>query len=119
MAATGSADDAALVPGLGYQWLYGLLPYPIEAAAYQPFTLDHILTQMQLLILAVFAFILLKRLMLYPAEKPGVILDTDWLYRKVGYGLFRWVDTVWSKIGPATPAIGDFGSKIMFAVSEE
>jgi len=95
----------ALVPGLGYQWLYGLLPYPIEAAAYQPFTLDHILTQMQLLILAVFAFILLKRLMLYPAEKPGVILDTDWLYRKVGYGAFRWVDTVWSKIGPATAAI--------------
>ena len=95
----------ALVPGLGYQWLYSLLPYPIEAAAYQPFTLEHILTQMQLLILAIFAFILLKRLMLYPAEKPGTILDTDWLYRKAGYGTVRWLDTVWSKISPATGAI--------------
>ncbi len=95
----------AIMPGLGYEWLYGLLPYPIEAAAYQPFTLDHILTQMQLLVLATFAFILLKRLMLYPAEKPGVILDTDWLYRKTGYGAVRWIDTVWAKLGPAMVAV--------------
>lgn len=95
----------AVVPGLGYQWLYSLLPYPIEAAAYQPYTLDHILTQMQLLVLATFAFILLKRLMLYPAEKPGVILDTDWLYRKAGYGAVRWIDTVWAKLGPSLTAL--------------
>ena len=95
----------ALLPGLGYQWLYGLLPYPIEAAGYQPFTLDHILTQMQLLVLATFAFILLQRLRLYPAEKPGVILDTDWLYRKAGYGAVRWIDTVWAKLGPAMTAV--------------
>lgn len=95
----------AIVPGFGYQWLYSLLPYPIEAASYQPFTLDHILTQMQLLVLAVFAFILLKRLGLYPAEKPGVILDTDWVYRKAGYGIVRWIDTVWAKLGPAMTQI--------------
>lgn len=95
----------ALLPGLGYQWLYGLLPYPIEAAGYQPFTLEHILTQMQLLVLATFAFILLQRLHLYPAEKPGVILDTDWLYRKAGYGAVRWIDTVWAKLGPAMTAV--------------
>jgi len=95
----------AIVPGFGYQWLYSLLPYPIEAASYQPFTLDHILTQMQLLVLAVFAFILLKRLGLYPAEKPGVILDTDWVYRKAGYGMVRWIDTVWAKLGPAMTQI--------------
>ena len=51
---------------------------------------------------ATFAFILLKRLMLYPPEKPGTILDTDWLYRKVGYGTVRWIDAVWA-IGPARP----------------
>ncbi len=95
----------AVVPGLGYQWLYSLLPYPIEAASYQPFTLDHILTQMQLLVLATFAFILLKRLSLYPAEKPGVILDTDWVYRKAGYGAASWLGTVWAKLGPATTAV--------------
>lgn len=95
----------AFLPGFGYEWLYSLLPYPVEAASYQPFTLGHILAQLQLLALAVFAFILLQRLGLYPPEKPGVILDTDWLYRKVGYGAVRWMDTIWSKVGPATAVI--------------
>lgn len=91
----------AVIPGFGYQWLYSLLPYPIEASSYQPFTLEHILTQMQLLVLATFAFILLKRFALYPAEKPGTILDTDWFYRKAGYGFVQWSGTVWGKMGPA------------------
>ena len=95
----------AFLPSFGYEWLYSLLPYPVEAASYQPFTLGHILAQLQLLALAVFAFILLQRLGLYPPEKPGVILDTDWLYRKVGYGAVRWMDTIWSKVGPAIAAI--------------
>ena len=52
----------AIVPGFGYEWLYNLLPYREEAMAYHPFTLGHILTQMQLLVLAIFAFVMLKRL---------------------------------------------------------
>ena len=87
--------------GLGYGWLYGLLPYPEVANHYEPFTLDHILTQMQLLMLAVLAFILLKRFGLYPPEKPGTILDTDWTYRRLGFGFANWAGTVWSKAGPA------------------
>jgi len=95
----------AFLPGFGYEWLYSLLPYPIEAAAYQPFTLGHMLAQLQLLALAVFAFALLQRLGLYPPEKPGVILDVEWFYRKTGYGAARWVNTVWNKLGPATTTI--------------
>jgi multicomponent Na+:H+ antiporter subunit D len=95
----------AFIPGFGYEWLYSLLPYPIEAASYQPFTIGHILAQLQLLALAVFAFVLLQRLGLYPPEKPGVILDTDWLYRKAGYGAARWIDTVWAKLGPAMTSL--------------
>ena len=95
----------AFIPGFGYEWLYSLLPYPIEAASYQPFTIGHILAQLQLLALAVFGFILLQRLGLYPPEKPGVILDTDWLYRKAGYGAVRWIDTVWAKLGPAMTSL--------------
>ena len=98
----------AVVPGLGYEWLYNLLPYREEAMSYgakKLFTLDHILTQMQLLVLAIFAFILLKRFGLYPPEKPGVILDSDWVYRKAGFGLANWVGTVWRKAGPAMTAV--------------
>ncbi|RAN31789.1 Na(+)/H(+) antiporter subunit D [Hyphomonas pacifica] len=95
----------AIVPGLGYEWLYNLLPYREEAMAYNPFTLDHVLTQMQLLVLAIFAFVMLKRLGWYPPEKPGVVLDTDWVYRKAGYGLFTWAGTIWQKAGPAMTAV--------------
>ena len=87
----------AIVPGFGYQWLYGLLPYPIEAASYRPFTLGHVLTQLQLLVLAAFAFMLFKRLRLYPTEKAGTILDTDWFYRRAGFEAVRWIDAVWTK----------------------
>ncbi len=87
--------------GLGYGWLYNLLPYPEVANHYEPFTLGHILTQMQLLMLAVLAFILLKRFGLYPPEKPGTILDTDWAYRRLGFGFANWAGTVWGKAGPA------------------
>jgi multicomponent Na+:H+ antiporter subunit D len=95
----------AVIPGLGYEWLYNLLPYREEAMNYQPFTFDHILTQLQLLVLATFAFVLLKRFGVYPPEKPGTILDTDWLYRKIGFGMAQWAGTVWGKVGPAMTAV--------------
>jgi len=89
------------IGGLGYGVLYTMLPYPDVALGYQPYTLEHIITQMQLLILAAFAFVLLKRFGLYPPEKPGTILDADWTYRKAGYGAALWSGAVWRKIGPA------------------
>lgn len=95
----------AIIPGLGYEWLYNLLPFREEAMNYQPFTLDHILTQMQLLVLAIFAFVMLKRFGLYPPEKPGTILDTDWVYRKIGFGLAQWLATVWGKVAPTLTAV--------------
>ncbi|MEL6752958.1 MAG: Na(+)/H(+) antiporter subunit D [Pseudomonadota bacterium] len=90
--------------GLGYGWLYNLMPFPNEANGYQPYTAEHILTQMQLLMFAVLAFILLKRFGLYPPEKPGTILDTDWTYRRLGYGFANWAGAVWGKAGPAMTA---------------
>ncbi|MDJ0922615.1 MAG: Na(+)/H(+) antiporter subunit D [Henriciella sp.] len=107
-----------MMGGLGYGWLYDLLPCTtsavaadvcnvsgVEIKAYNPYTLDHIITQLQLLMLAVLAFMLLKRFGLYPPERPGTILDTDWLYRKPGYGLVKWFGTVWGKVGPAMTAV--------------
>jgi multicomponent Na+:H+ antiporter subunit D len=107
----------AFVPGFGYNWLYDMLPCTATAPAdvclasgkeikvYEPYTFDHILTQMQLLMLAVLAFMLLKRFGLYPPERPGTILDTDWLYRKPGYGFAKWCGTVWGKVGPTMTGV--------------
>jgi len=81
LAAMGIA--AALCIGIGVfpQYLYNILPYDMD---YQPYTAGHIVTQMQLLMFAVLAFVVLVRTGLYPPEIPSLNLDTDWLYRKLG-----------------------------------
>lgn len=95
----------ALVPGFGHSWLYGLLPNTLEAATFRPFTAGHVLPHMQIIVLALFAFILMRRTGLYPHEKPGLILDTDWLYRKAGADLVGWAGTILGKTGPALGAV--------------
>lgn len=97
----------AIMPGFGFDWLYSILPFADDpyTARYEPYTADHILTQMQLLMLAIFAFAVLQRIGAYPPEKRGIILDTDILWRKIGYGLARWSGTVWTKAGPAMTGV--------------
>lgn len=62
-------------PGL----LYGLLPYDIE---YQPYTVDHVLVQMQLLVFALLAFVFLMKTGIHPPEERATNIDTDVVYRK-------------------------------------
>lgn len=88
----------------GTEFLYGLLPYRDEAMVYLEqslWTTDHVLTQMQLLVFAALAFIVLNRVKLYPPEKRGVVLDFDWVYRRPLYHALVWTGAVWNKAGPA------------------
>ena len=104
----------AFFPGFGFNWLYSILPYASDpyTMKYEPYTADHILTQMQLLVLAMFAFAFLQRIGAYPPEKRGIILDTDIIYRKVGYGFASWCGDVWNKVGPAMTGIfGGVGAR--------
>jgi multicomponent Na+:H+ antiporter subunit D len=85
--AMGLAAALCLAIGLAPGWFYELLPYRDEALLYLAqdlFTPAHILTQMQLLAFAVLAFVVLRRLKLYPPERRGVIVDIEWLWRKAG-----------------------------------
>ena len=59
--------------------LYSILPYAVD---YQPYTTDHVLTQLQLLFFALLSFAILARNHLEPPEVPSTIIDTDWIYRK-------------------------------------
>ncbi|WP_409433470.1 Na(+)/H(+) antiporter subunit D [Litorimonas sp. RW-G-Af-16] len=83
-------------PWGGYQMLYALMPYETD---YKPYTVDHVVFQMQLLFAAIFAFTLLKRFKLYPAERRAEILDADWLYRKVGLNIALWGSAMWTRLG--------------------
>ncbi|ACT58919.1 Na(+)/H(+) antiporter subunit D [Hirschia baltica] len=111
------------IPGLGgTKWLYSQLPYATEALYYLEHSLwtwDHVVTQFQLLILAMLAFVLMQRFGLYPAEKPGVVLDFDWTYRRIGYGFAHWADRLWERASPAmTNGWRKLGSRVHTYLTE-
>ena len=62
-------------PGL----LYSLLPYTVD---YHPYTVDHVLTQLQLLLFALLAFVFLMRSGMHPPEVRATNIDADVVYRK-------------------------------------
>ncbi len=66
--------------GIGYEWLYALLPFESH---YVPYTMAHVITVMQLLLFAALAFVVLMKSGLYPPEERALNLDTDWVYRKL------------------------------------
>lgn len=69
--------------------LYSILPSPVD---YQPYTVAHMSDIFQLLSFAVLAFCLLTLSGLHPVETKGILLDTDWFYRK-GAKVFYWLDS--------------------------
>jgi multicomponent Na+:H+ antiporter subunit D len=74
---------AALCIGIGSlpDLFYALLPFQ---AGYKPYTLDHVVAQVQLLFLSALAFTILMRTGIYPPELKSVNIDAEWLYRKLG-----------------------------------
>ena len=87
-------------PWGGYQFLYSLLPNP--DVYYAPYTGNHVVTQLQLLFAAMFAFAILKQKGIYPDEKRAEILDFDWTYRRLGKNLAVWIDAMWTRLSVNT-----------------
>ncbi len=81
------AIAAALCIGIGSfpAWFYPLLPFKVD---FVPYSLHHVVGQVQLLFLSALAFTLLMRTGIYPPELRSVNLDFDWFYRRVGRS--RW-----------------------------
>lgn len=82
-----------LVLGMVPDLLYAFLPY---GSTYTPYDGAHIVSQMQIVLFAALAFVLLIRTLRPTATTT---LDTDWLYRRVGLMAWRWTSqavwTVW------------------------
>ncbi len=76
--AMGIAAAGCIVLGIAYPLLYALLPHEVD---YHPYTVTHVVTQLQLLMFACLAFVVLIKTGLYPEEKRATVLDTDWFYR--------------------------------------
>lgn len=88
LVAMGIAAFFCVAIGVYPQALYGILPYEVH---YEPYTADHIVTQMQLLLGSAVAFGVLNRIGAYPPELRSTVLDTDWLYRRAAPRLVDWV----------------------------
>ncbi|GAA0408092.1 Na(+)/H(+) antiporter subunit D [Cocleimonas flava] len=91
-----------IVPGI----IYGILPYTLD---YKPYTVDHVVTQMQLLLFAGFAFFALLALM---KRTLTISLDLDWFYRKLMFGLIIWIkENIPQLIAPVITGFKNFGQR--------
>ena len=79
--------------------LYSVLPFDVS---YNPYSTTHVITQIQLLFFSAIAFAALIRMGLFPRQVRSVILDTDWIYRKLLPAIISFVvlfvSAVWSEI---------------------
>ena len=96
-------------PWGGFQQLYALLPYEVAGTEFKPYTGDHVVFQMQLLMAAMLAFTLLKKVGLYPPERRAQILDFDWVYRRFGLSLLKWADAMWARLGAQVSNAFNYG----------
>jgi multicomponent Na+:H+ antiporter subunit D len=83
---------AALCVGLGIPGLYGplynILPFPAPAGQtlYVPYTLSHVISQLQLLLFSGLAFFTLLPVL---KRTLTITLDSDWLYRRLVPGTWK------------------------------
>jgi len=83
--AMGMAAFLCILTGVYPKLLYNILPYAVH---YHPYTLNHVVGMMQLLLLTSGAFWLyIDKL----GGEPKVSVDTDWFYRKPGVLLLWFV----------------------------
>ena len=71
--------------GVFPQWLYALLPYPVD---YQAYSAGKVVFYLQLLLFSGLAFFLLLPLM---KRTETISLDVDWLWRRAAPALLAWL----------------------------
>lgn len=86
-----------LIIGVAPSLLYSLLPYEVD---FVPYTLAHVVYQLQLLLFSGLAFFLLLSFL---KRTRTLTLDTDWLWRKVFPAIGNWLNNAdqprfWSRI---------------------
>lgn len=81
--------------------LYALLPYEV---VFHPYTIGHVVGQLQLLLFALLAFGVLMRTGIHPPEIRAVNLDFDWIYRRALPRLIAWLAAVMARLWHAHSA---------------
>ena len=95
------------LPGV-YPLLYGLLPAP--EYGYAPYTPDHIVFQLQLVLAAALVFGLFARYLARYGEgvwQRATLLDADVLYRRLGLAAARWSGAMLDRLGAGLESLGE------------
>ncbi|HBV85149.1 MAG TPA: Na(+)/H(+) antiporter subunit D [Desulfosporosinus sp.] len=92
LVAMGFLAFMCILVGVYPQMLYRLLPYPV---GYVPYTGDHVVGQLQLLMFSALAFFMLLK---YLKRTETLTMDTDWIYRRGAHILvsFLSVPVAWT-----------------------
>jgi multicomponent Na+:H+ antiporter subunit D len=116
MLSAGLASFFCLSVGLAPQWLYGLMPAEL---AFQPFALDHVAPQLELLGAAGVVYLALRAFGLAARPRALDLLDLDALYRGPVAGAGRWAGVLMLRVYGAwqalTERISERGGKAMAA----
>jgi multicomponent Na+:H+ antiporter subunit D len=91
-----------LAVGVAPAWLYGLLPTEL---AFEPYALDRMAPQLELLGAAGAIYVVLRALRLAPQPRAGGLLDVDAFYRGPAAGAGRWVGVVLLRLYGAWQAL--------------
>ena len=75
--------------------LYNILPFPVD---YEPYTVTHVITQLQLLFWSAVAVAWLNWVGLYPPELRSVNLDSDWIVRRLVPRMFGPVTRAFARL---------------------
>ncbi len=89
LVAMGLTAAFCIVLGVFPAPLYKLLPHPDAALAFRPYGGFHVVSQFQLLVFALMAWLVLKKYSQEPPELRSTNLDTDWVYRKLAPAIWR------------------------------
>ncbi len=76
--AMGIAAFLCIFIGINPQWLYAMMPAPVD---YNAYTTGHVLWELQVLLFTGLAFFLMLK---WAGGSPKISLDTDWFYRRAG-----------------------------------
>jgi multicomponent Na+:H+ antiporter subunit D len=114
LAAMGILAFLCIYMGIRTEELYRILPYAVD---YEAYTLPHIVTQTQLLMLSALVFFLFLPMLKRTAT---ISLDSDWFYRKGGKLFYNLVDSSLNGINAAVhkTLIGGFVTSIGRLASE-
>ncbi|MBN2384588.1 Na(+)/H(+) antiporter subunit D [bacterium] len=89
LVAMGLAAAACLYLGLQPFQLYSILPYPVD---YLPYSTEHIISHLELIVSAGLAFMLLLLSGQYLPELRATNLDADWFYRRAAARFYLLTD---------------------------